>query len=83
MFCAAIDIQRCKDFVLMGRSSTSQMNMYDFVLCCVAAGAVLGAAAGSEEAPVGSLPVFKLALRPTYWLVRKVFAGVTTATAAR
>jgi hypothetical protein len=35
---------------------------------------VLGAASSGEEAPVGSLPVFKLALRPTYWLVRKVFA---------
>lgn len=22
---------------------------------------------------MGSLPIFKLALRPTYWLVRKVF----------
>jgi hypothetical protein len=54
-----------------------------FVLCCAAAGAVLGAAAGSEEAPVGSLPVFKLALRPTYWLVRKVFARFTTTAAAR
>lgn len=43
--------------------------------------AVLGAAYGSQEAPVGSLPVFKLALRPTYWLVRKVFARFTTASA--
>lgn len=42
------------------------------------AGLVLGAAGSAgEEAPVGSLPVFKLALRPTYWLVRKVFARLT------
>lgn len=34
-----------------------------------------------QEAPVGSLPVFKLALRPTYWLVRKVFARFTTTAA--
>lgn len=43
----------------------------------------MGAAAESDEAPVGSLPVFKLALRPTYWLVRKVFARFTTAAATQ
>lgn len=44
-----------------------------------AAGAVLGPA-GMEDAPTGSLPVFKFALRPTYWLVHKVFARFMTNT---
>jgi hypothetical protein len=33
-----------------------------------------------EDAPTGSLPVFKFALRPTYWLVHKVFARFMTNT---
>lgn len=31
--------------------------------------------AACEPAPAGRLPIFKLALRPTYWLVWRVFGG--------
>lgn len=41
---------------------------------------VLGAeVAAREAAPAGRLPIFKLALRPTYWLVRRVFGGASSA----
>jgi hypothetical protein len=38
----------------------------------VCAGGLSGGAA-ALEAPAGALPIFKLALRPTYWLVQRVF----------